>query len=199
MRAAPPLAALALALAATPARPADTAGGTVTGKVEVQPARFQDETVVYLKGVPSKRSPRTLAMDQRNMKFIPLVLPAVAGDSVDFLNNDGVEHNVFSPDPDPFNLGTFKSGDKRSHTFDEPGAYRIRCSIHPEMLGWIFVSDSPFAVAVDRKGRFTLANVPPGTYQLATWNPNVEGPEKTVTVVAGKTVEETLSLKQSRR
>jgi plastocyanin len=200
MRVAPPLAALALVLAAAPppARPAD-AGGTVTGKVDVQPARFQDETVVYLKGVPGKRAPRTLAMDQRGMKFLPLVLPVVAGDTVDFLNNDGVDHNVFSPDGDAFNLGTFRAGDKRSHVFDEPGAYRIRCSIHPEMLGWVFVSDSAFAVAVDRKGRFTLKDVPPGTYQLAAWNPSVEGPERTVTVAAGKTVEENLALKQPRR
>lgn len=189
-----PLAVLAVLALATPLAAAADALGAVAGKVEVSPARFQDETVVYLQDVPGSWKPRTHAMDQRGMKFLPLVLTVTAGDTVDFLNNDGVEHNVFSPDQDAFNLGTFQSGDKRSHTFDAPGVYRIRCSIHPEMLGWVFVAPSPHAAAVDRRGKFALKDVPPGTYRLTVWNAHVAGTERPVSVAAGKTAQETVSL-----
>jgi plastocyanin len=187
------LALLALPLAAA-AEP-----GAVAGKVDVQPARFQDETVVYLAEVSGTWKPRTHAMDQRGMKFLPLVLTVTAGDTVDFLNNDGVEHNVFSPDQDAFNLGTFQAGDQRSHLFDTPGVYRIRCSIHPEMLGWVFVAANPYAAPVDRRGKFTLKEVPPGTYRLTVWNAHLEGTEKTITIAAGKTAEETLTLRPPRK
>jgi plastocyanin len=185
-----------LSLALLAAGPALAEGGTVTGKVTAQPARFQDETVVYLKDVPAKRAPATHEMDQKNMKFVPLVLTVTAGDTVRFLNHDGEDHNVYSPDGEAFNLGTFKSGDSRSQTFEEPGVYRIKCSIHPEMLGYVFVATSRYAAAVDRKGRFTISDVPAGTWRLAVWNANLAGPEREVTVVAGKTVEEAITVKR---
>jgi plastocyanin len=198
MPSAPPLVALLL-LAAPLLGSAETGPGAVAGKVDVSPPRFQDETVVYLADVPGTWKPRTHAMDQRGMKFIPLVLAVTAGDTVRFLNNDGEPHNVFSPDQEAFNLGTFQSGDQRSQTFEAPGVYRIRCSIHPEMLAWVFVAPNPFAAPVDRRGRFALKDVPPGTYKLTVWNAHVEGLEKPVTVAAGKTAEETLSLRPPRR
>jgi plastocyanin len=186
----------AVAAGALLARPVLAEGGTVAGKVDVQPSRFQDETVVYLKEAPRGRAPATREMDQKGMKFLPMVLAIAVGDTVDFLNHDGVEHNVYSPDHEAFNLGTFKPEDKRSYTFEKPGVYKIRCSIHPEMLGWVFVGQNPHAAVVDRKGRFSLPDVPPGTYRLAVWNANLAGTEKTVTVTAGKTVEESLTVRR---
>jgi len=126
----------ALALGALLARPALAEGGTVSGRVDVQPARYQDETVVYLKEAPGKRAPARHEMDQKGMKFLPMVLAVTAGDTVDFLNHDSVEHNVFSPSAEGWNLGTFKPLEKRSQIFDAPGVYKIKCSIHPEMLVW---------------------------------------------------------------
>ncbi len=188
-------AALALVLAAL-APGLAAAGGTITGTVDVKPAKFQDETVVYLKSVPLHRPPATVAMDQRGIKFIPFILPVAVGDTVEFLNNDAVEHDVFSPDGESFHLGRFRVDEKRVYTFRKPGAYSIRCDIHPGMLAWVFVSESGYAAPVDRKGRFTIPDVPPGTWALAVWNAHLDGAERTVTVADGKTVEETFTLKQ---
>jgi len=171
------------------------AGGTVTGKVDVKPARFQDETVVYLKGLPLRRAPATHQMDQRGIKFIPFILPVAVGDTVEFLNNDAVEHDVFSPDNESFHLGRWRVGEQRAYTFRRPGAYSIRCDLHMGMLAWVFVSESGYAAPVDRKGRYKIENVPPGTYTLAVWNSQLTGVERPVTVVEGQTVEVTLELK----
>jgi plastocyanin len=171
-------------------------GGTISGKVEATPPKYAAETVVYLKDAKAAPKPKTENMDQRNMTFVPHVLVVTKGDTVKFLNHDTVAHNVYSPDGDAYNLGSFKQNEERTRTFDQEGAYTQLCSIHPEMLGYVYVAPSPYAAAVDAKGRYTIKDVPPGTYKLAVWNSHLKAPEKSVTVTAGKTVEEDVSLKR---
>jgi hypothetical protein len=124
------------------------------------------------------------------------VLVITVGDTVKFLNHDNVDHNVFTPDGEAYNLGTFKANETRSHTFTKEGTYTQLCSVHPEMLAYIFVGDNPYAAAVDKTGKFTIKNVPPGTYQIAVWNPKLKAAEQSVTVAAGKPVEINFSIKR---
>ena len=190
-------AALAAALAVAALAPElAAAAGVVAGKVDVKPAKFADETVVYLKGLPPGRAPATFQMDQKGIKFVPFILTVAVGDTVEFLNHDAVDHDVFSPDNEAFHLGHFRVEEQRDYAFKKPGAYSIRCDIHPGMLAWIFVSESGYAAPVDRKGQFRIEGVPPGTYTLAVWNAHLTGAERTVTVADGATAEETFTLKQ---
>jgi len=172
-------------------------GGTITGKVDVTPAKYTEDTVVYLKSVPGTFAPRKLSMDQKGMKFIPRVLTVTQGDTVRFLNNDGVAHNVYSPDGESYNLGNFGKGEEASYTFKKTGVYTQLCSLHPEMLAYIFVGQNPYATAVDAKGNYTIKDVPPGTWEIAVWNANkLKAPDEKVTVVAGKTVTQNFSVKR---
>jgi plastocyanin len=188
------LAAAVLACAAAGGALAE--GGTISGKVEVTPQKYVDETVVYLKDAKPSGAPRTLAMDQKGMRFLPHVLVVAKGDTVKFLNHDGVAHNVYSPDGDAYNLGSFKTDEERSHTFAQEGAYSQLCSIHPEMLGFVFVAPSHLAAAVDAKGRYAIKDVPAGTYKVAIWNSHLKAPDKPVTVAAGKTAEVDFAVKR---
>jgi plastocyanin len=190
------IAQLALLLSAALAGPARADGGTITGKVEATPAKYVEETVVYLKGPKGAAKPQPRVMDQKAMAFIPHVLVATVGDTVKFQNHDGVVHNVYSPDNEGYNLGSFKQGEERTYTFAQEGSYNQLCSLHPEMLAYIFVAPTPFAAAVDKKGNFTISGVPPGTWQVAIWNSRLKGAEKSVTVVAGQTVTLNLSVKR---
>jgi plastocyanin len=187
---------LVAVLAAAAAVPALAQSGTITGKVDVTPAKYLAETVVYVKEAPGTFAPKTEAMDQTALTFTPHLLVVTKGDTVKFLNHDNVAHNVYSPDIDAFNLGTFKQNEERTHVFKKEGAYSILCSIHPEMLGYVFASQNPYAAAVDAKGQYTIKNVPPGTYKLAVWNSHLKAPEKSVTVAAGKPVTEDFSVKR---
>lgn len=186
------LASLALLLASA----ARAEGGTITGKVEVTPAKFLAETVVYLKQAPGTHAPKAQVMDQKNMVFVPHVLIVTVGDTVHFLNHDTVVHNVYSADAEGYNLGSFKPGEERTYTFSQAGGYAQLCSAHPEMLGFIFVSPTPYAAVVDKAGAFTIKDVPPGSYQLAVWNSHLKGPDKPVTVAAGQTVTQNMVVKR---
>ena len=172
-------------------------GGTITGKVDVTPAKYLEDTVVYLKAVPGTYAPKTLAMDQKGLKFIPRVMALTQGDTVKFLNSDGVAHNVYTPDGEGYNLGSFAKGESASYTFKKTGVYTQLCSLHPEMLAYIFVGQNPYSAAVDAKGNYAIKDVPLGTWQLAVWNANkLKAADETVTVTAGKTVVQNLVVKR---
>ncbi len=163
-------------------------GGTIKGKVSATPAKYLPETVVYLKEVPGRYAPKTHAMDQKKLVFVPHVLAITQGDTIDFLNGDTVGHNVFSPEAG-YNFGTFPPGEKRGHVFEKPGVYTQLCSLHPDMLAYVFVGQNPYSAVVTKDGSFRIQGVPAGTWQLAVWNPQLKAPARSVTVAAGKSVE----------
>lgn len=185
------LLAAATLLATTPVSSA--AAGAIAGSVSATPPRYLAETVVYLEGKSPGRPPTTVEMDQKGMRFLPHVLAVTVGDTVRFWNHDTVPHNIFSPEGD-YNLGVWPPGEFRDHTFTKQGAFSQLCSLHPEMLAYVFVAPNAAAVAVSDNGRFNLPSVPPGTYRLAVWNSHLKAPAQTVEVKAGKTAVANISL-----
>jgi plastocyanin len=169
------------------AAPPPATGGEIRGTVAAAPPKYLPETVVYLVGVPGGRSHETFKMDQRGMEFVPHLLAISEGDTVEFLNHDSVEHNVFSPDGTGYDLGTFPPGKTRSHTFDESGVYTQLCSLHPEMLAYVFVGRNPYEAVVGADGSYLIDDVPPGTWKIEVWNPELKATGQSVTVTAGGT------------
>ncbi len=186
MRGAPVVAALLALLAwRAPAR-----AGEVDGMV-AGPAR---PTVVALQrqdaAAPLPPGPRVV-MDQKNLAFLPPVLPVVRGTTVEFSNSDDVQHNVFSPSPsaDKFDLGTYGPGATRTVTFGEPGDVLVLCNIHMEMEAHILVLDTPYFATVGSDGRYRIADVPAGLYELRVWRGGWTAPTRTIEVPASGRVD----------
>jgi hypothetical protein len=70
----------------------------------------------------------------------------------------------------PFDLGLYKSPDKKTVMFDKAGRVDVFCSIHSSMNCVVLVLENPFFVIADDKGRYAITNVPPGTYKLKAWH-----------------------------
>ncbi|MBP1686088.1 MAG: hypothetical protein H6Q33_2231 [Deltaproteobacteria bacterium] len=147
--------------------------GTVEGTVSVNghPAA---RAVIALEGpaAAALAAPRAhVVMDQRNLAFVPSVLPVLRGTIIEFTNSDDVQHNVFSPSAaaGKFNLGTYGPGAARAVTLDTPGEVVVLCNIHMEMEARILVLDSPYFSTVGRDGHFRIAAVPPGSYSVRVW------------------------------
>ena len=117
--------------------------GVVSGSVGASAPRYLAETFVYLKKVDGAYRPRTVTIDQKGLAFAPHMITATVGDQGHFENHDGVYHNVFSKDQGGYNVGTFGPGQSGTHVFDKEGVYAQLCSIHPEMLGYVFVGQNP--------------------------------------------------------
>jgi plastocyanin len=167
-------------------------GGTIRGTVKVAGLASNADAVVYIQQAPGTfTAPAKPAdMDQRSMQFIPRVLPVVVGTAVKFLNSDPTPHNVFSPDGEKYNLGTWPQGQTKDHVFAKcakaPCVYVQLCRVHPEMEGYVVVLQNPFFATTSKDGQYKIENVPPGTYSVAVWHAKVKSQPKPVTVDAAK-------------
>lgn len=66
----------------------------------------------------------------------------------------------------------------------------MQCGFHAYMESWGVAVNNPYFAKTDDEGRFTLKDVPPGTYKLVVWHPYVRSiNEQTVTVPPKGTVE----------
>lgn len=168
---------------------AAASAGTVSGKV----SGVSGKSVVYLdatgKTFPSPTGPDPV-MDQKGLMFQPHILVVQQGATVDFLNSDNVQHNVFWPSVGgdkkaTHNMGTWPKGEKRSFKFDKAGVAPLLCNVHPEMAGYIIVSPSPYHAETDDSGNYTIDNVPDGSYTATAWHEGAKTQNKPVTVSGG--------------
>ena len=65
------------------------------------------------------------------------------------------------------------------------GLLRIKCDAHEWMRAWIVELDHPYFATTDESGKFSIADVPPGTYELVAWHEVMGEKTAKVTVVAG--------------
>ncbi|MBI4525054.1 MAG: hypothetical protein HY695_14720 [Deltaproteobacteria bacterium] len=128
----------------------------------------------YLKAQTAGAKPKKAVIDQRDVKFIPRVLPVIVGTTVDFPNNDKSWHNVFSAsEAKKFDLGLYAPGKTRSVTLDKAGVVRILCNVHPNMEAFVVVKEHPFFSATDKRGNYQIGGIPPGKYRLEVWHPDL--------------------------
>ena len=118
--------------------------GIIKGTITVA-GKPTSDVVVSLEGIPAETAkaqisaakPKKAVIDQREMKFIPHVLPVLVGTTVEFPNHDTAWHNVYSKGgAKDFDLGLYPPGKTASTTFDKPGVVRILCNAHPEYGGF---------------------------------------------------------------
>lgn len=173
---------------AVPAAESGTIQGTVKNRW-----LSRIEGAVYIEKIEGKTfdPPKEKAsMDQKNTVFVPHVLVVMKGTTVEFPNSDTVRHNVFSSKSSsvPFNLGTYDPGATKDVVFDKPGENSLLCNVHSEMSAFVIVTETPWFATTDKKGAFTIPNVPAGKYRLTAWHEKLKSKTIDVTVEAGKTV-----------
>jgi len=168
------------------------ADGSISGSVKAAGLSSNADAVVWIQQAAGTAKPpaQAVTMDQKQMQFIPHVLPVVLGTTVRFLNRDPTAHNVFSPDVEKYNLGTWPQGQSKDHAFATcakfPCVYTQLCRVHPEMEGFVVVLPSSYFAVSNKEGHFEITGVPPGQYTIAVWHPKLKAQPKPVTVEAGK-------------
>jgi plastocyanin len=126
-------------------------------------------------------------MDQKGLLFVPHVLVVPVGSTVEFLNSDNVQHNVFWTGVSGnkklgHNLGTWPKGEKRTFKFDNAGVVPLLCNVHPEMSAYVVVVSSPHYAVTDANGEYAIQNVPDGTHNVTVWHEGMKQQSKPVNV-----------------
>ena len=161
-----------------------TKGGVVATKPPL--------AVVYLEGsFPKRNSTAEKQMLQKDLTFVPPLLPVQTGTRVAFPNLDDTYHNIFSFSPAKrFDLGRYRPDETPipSVVFDVSGLVTIRCDIHEHMRALILVLNTPYFVMSDGDGRFRLSGLPPGRYTLKAWLSSKTTLERPVELASGSTL-----------
>lgn len=176
---------------------------TLSGIIKVFRARHSGDVVVYLEGESLKKEypppEKHSVIDQKNLAFIPRVLPVLKGTIVEFHNSDDVQHNVFSPGKaEKFNLGSWGRGGVKEYPFNKPGEVVILCNVHSEMISYIIILETPYFAKTDAEGNFKIENIPPGTYALKTWHERMKLDPQELSLAKGETKEIHLELKKRK-
>jgi len=148
--------------------------------------------VVYLDGAFSKpASLPTKEVVQKDLAFIPALLPVRIGTKVEFPSFDDTYHSIFSYSPAKrFDLGRYRPDERPIPTqvFDKLGLVTLRCDIHEHMRGLILVLDTPYFVMTDTAGHFRLNGLPAGHHTLKAWIDSRTTREKPVELKNGQTL-----------
>ena len=166
------------------------AGNLVVSVVDKEGKPVSDAVVVVLPAnkavLPKAPLPAQAIIGQEKMQFVPNVTLVPVGAKVSFTNNDPWDHHVRSY---PAGLGQFnanqlgfelrlegksegKPAKATNITFDKPGltsAMLLGCFIHGSMRGYIYVSESPWAVKTTSNGLAFFEDLPEGAAQVKVW------------------------------
>ena len=147
---------------------------------------------VNLQGTfPSSPVPaEPVAIDQRACVYVPRVVGARVGQTLQVRNSDALLHNVHSVSEhgNDFNLSqpTAGMGHRLSLRHAEK-MLRITCDVHRWMTAFVGVVDHPYFATSSTGGTFTIANVPVGTHTIHAWHELFGVMTQTVKVTEGAT------------
>ncbi|USX24390.1 methylamine utilization protein [Oxalobacteraceae bacterium OTU3CINTB1] len=172
-----------------------TASAGATGvTVQVQDAAGNPlaDTVVYIEAetapAPGK-APASGQIEQKSLKFMPLVTVVQTGSKVSFPNNDKVRHHIYSfSAAHKFDQKLYSGESAAPQVFDKAGTVVLGCNIHDKMLAYVKIVDTPYFAKTDAAGAARIALPAGGKYVVKAWHYNTVGgatPEQVLTVKAG--------------
>ncbi|HTN42330.1 MAG TPA: carboxypeptidase-like regulatory domain-containing protein [Nitrospiria bacterium] len=124
----------------------------------------------------------------RDCEFLPFVSIVQHNGSFVMKNEDPIIHNaqlyqsekgnllLTVPNP-PNSTGTFPIKFEKHKKI-----YQMICGMHEFMQTWGYAVDNPYYALTDGDGKFTIDQLPPGTYKVVAWRPHFKPIEREITV-----------------
>ncbi|GKS59447.1 hypothetical protein YTPLAS18_29740 [Nitrospira sp.] len=183
---------------------ADAQGNVILNQVRVSPKQELADVVVFLqeveKGKPVPKEGPRVSIDR--CRFGPFVSTGPVGQLLTVASEDDILHQVrgwemvankrlpvfMSSAMNPGSEQAIPLAIKRSSIL------QLSCDQHRFMESWILVTVNPYATVTDEQGRFSLADIPPGTHTIGAWHPVLGYQEAKVTLRAGHQTSMTLTL-----
>ena len=130
------------------------------------------ETKTKMK-VPNQKT-LNITIDQSDLQFSPKHTVAPVGSTVNFSNQDMEVHNIYSKSlNNQFNLGAMSSGVVKTITLLQAGPIVLRCNLHKDMMGTIFVVPNGYFTQPDKQGKYEFNEVKSAGYIMQAWAPHL--------------------------
>lgn len=171
---------LGLAVLALAANAALAQNEIVATVIDDKGKPLADAVVIAVPADGAMRLPvrRDAVIDQVDKEFTPKVNAILVGTPIIFPNHDNVRHQVYSFSPAKrFELPLYAGVPAQPVVFDTPGVVVLGCNIHDWMVGYVYVSESPYFAKTQTDGKAVLADLPARAYVVRVWHPQLEGAE----------------------
>jgi Polysaccharide lyase family 4, domain II len=150
---------------------------------------------VYLKDISKGKAlpTDTISLVNTHCMFNPRVQGASVGQQIKISTDDPILHNTHPQNSETnatlYNIALpFKGFSVTKPLPAIPELIKVKCDAHEWMHAWIWEFDHPYYATTGEDGRFTIKDVPPGTYTLVAWQEATGEKSTPVTVSAGATV-----------
>ena len=150
------------------------------------------DVVVVLKGAKGSAS-GPVVIDQVGCVYVPYIATAQTGQTITVKNSDPLMHNVH-PTPKntaggnkEANIAQPVKGMKNDFKFPAAETFlRFKCDVHPWMYSYVSVLDHGYFAVTDENGKFSIAGVPDGAYEITARHRKVGTASEKITVKGGK-------------
>ena len=148
----------------------------VKGNIKINGKKPGPNTLVFLETKSKLRvggqKTDTLTIRQSGLNFSPQHSVVQVGSTVTFSNEDREVHNIFSKSQsNQFNLGAMASGSFKTIKFSQAGPVVLRCNMHKDMIGTLFVVPNGYYTKPDANGDYKFDNIKSEGYIMQVWNP----------------------------
>jgi plastocyanin len=127
-------------------------------------------------GVAFPKPLKPAEIEQRGLKFLPMVSVIQTGSRIAFPNNDKVKHHIYSFSPaKKFDQKLYSGAAAATQVFDKAGLVVLGCNIHDRMVAYVKVVDSPYFAKTDAAGAARIELPAPGQYSVSAWHYNMSG------------------------
>jgi plastocyanin len=126
-------------------------------------------------------------IDQKECRYHPHVFGMRVGQPLEILNSDPTLHNIHAmpKNNQEFNNGQPIQGMKMTHTFTAKEVMvPFKCDVHGWMNAYVGVLDHPYYAVTTDDGKFTLKDLPAGTYTIEAWHEKLGTQTQSVTLAA---------------
>lgn len=148
------------------------------------------DVVVMLTGLSGKStgaSAPPLLLDQKGCEYLPYISAVQTGQKILVRNSDTQLHNVHpTPEADgneEKNIAQMPGSPDLTFTFPAAENFiRFKCDVHPWMYAYVTVVDHPYFAVTDKDGKFSITNVPRGTYTIQAMHRKAGKAQQQITV-----------------
>ncbi len=154
----------------------DYCGKSVPAKKYLIKNRKVQNAVVFIVAIRAGKAIPAEPVTETSLKceFVPHVAVGFKGNKIIMKTEDPVFHtfdiHATIGGKELYHVALHEKGASVTKKIQKAGLLELSCYVHPWQHAYIYVFDHPYVAVTDEKGRFTISDIPPGTYTVEAWH-----------------------------